>query len=168
MKIIKIIAIFLFTSAVSAETTLPETTETTQSQVIATTQEVPPVTTDNVASNPINNPQHAVLTQRVQERWTALIKHDFDAAYEFNSPTYREAFSSKAFKRNFATGKITWQRIEVVNIDLKDNDTATVTIKLHSIIHHLESGRDIPVASNSNESWIKVNDQWWYVNTTYN
>lgn len=107
--------------------------------------------------------QRLALEQRVLAKWDALIRKDFATAYQFTSPNYRELFSLLAFKRNFSVGKVEWQKVEVEGINFNNNDTATVNIKIYIIFHQTETGRDLPMSSNSKESWIKVNEQWWYV-----
>lgn len=107
--------------------------------------------------------RRTVLEQRVTAKWDALIHRNFAAAYEFASPAYREAFSLDAFKRNFGSGRVSWQRIEVVSVDFKDNDSATVGITIHIVYHDPQSQQPLDMATNVQESWVRSDGQWWYV-----
>jgi len=106
--------------------------------------------------------RRAVLEQRVNARWEALIRRDFAAAYAFTSPAYREAFSLDAFKRNFGSGRVAWQLIEVVSVDFEGDDAATVGIKIHIVYHDPQTQKPIDMATHDQESWVYADGQWWY------
>lgn len=102
------------------------------------------------------------LKQRVMAKWDALIRKDFAAAYSFTSPGYRELFSLSAFKGRFGN-KVSWQRIEVVNVDWKSDDAATVSIKIHFAYYPPQAERALDMTTHVKESWVRVDGQWWYL-----
>ena len=115
------------------------------------------VTTDE------NADQRAALEQRVTAKWEALIRRDFASAYEFTSPAYRKAFSLDTFRRKFGSGRVIWQRVEVVSIDFKGNDAATVGIKIHIVYHDPQTQKPLDMATHDQESWVYADGQWWYL-----
>jgi len=105
--------------------------------------------------------QQAALKQRVVARWDALIQKDFAAAYSYNSPAYRRLYSIDAFKRNFGN-KVVWRRIDVVGVNFQGDDAATVGINLFVVYHDAQSG-SLDMATYIQESWVRVDGQWWYL-----
>lgn len=103
------------------------------------------------------------LEQRVTAKWDALIRHDFDAAYSFTSPAYRQQFSLDVFKRQFATGRVVWKRIEVVDIEFKGNDAAKVGINIHLVYYPAQAEKAIEMSPYVQEPWVWVDGQWWYL-----
>lgn len=107
--------------------------------------------------------RRATLEQRVTARWDALIRKDFATAYSFNTPAYRSLFSLDAFRRNFAVGKVVWRRIEVLDVDFKDDDAAKVGINIHFVYYQAPAGKDIEMTTYAQEPWVQVDGQWWYL-----
>lgn len=106
--------------------------------------------------------RRAVLTQRVAAKWDALIRKDFSTAYSFTSPGYRKLFSLDTFKSSFGH-KVTWRRVEVVDVDFKGDDAATVGINIHVVYYPPQAERAIDMQSYVHESWVLVDGQWWYL-----
>ncbi|MCB1781959.1 MAG: hypothetical protein KDJ34_18105 [Candidatus Competibacteraceae bacterium] len=104
----------------------------------------------------------AVLKQRVMARWDALIRRDFEAAYSFTSPSYRALFPLNVFKSKFGN-KVAWRRVEVVTIEPKGEDAATVGIDLHVGYHQPQSEQTLEMKTYIKEPWVRVDGQWWYV-----
>lgn len=107
--------------------------------------------------------RRAALEQRVTAKWDALIHKDFATAYSFTTPAYRKLYSLDAFRRNFAVGKVVWRRIEVVDVDFKGDDAAMVGINIHFVYHQAPAGDDIEMKTYTQESWVEVDGQWWYL-----
>ena len=103
------------------------------------------------------------LEQRVTAKWDALIRHDFDAAYSFTSPAYRQQFSLDVFKRQFTTGIVVWRRIEVVDIEFKGDDAAKVGINIYFVYYLPQAEKTIDMSNYVQESWVRSDGQWWYL-----
>ena len=111
------------------------------------------------ATEAVQTPR-AVLEQRVTAKWDALIRRDFEAAYSFTSPSYRKLYSLNSFRSNFGN-KAGWRRIEVVNVDFKGDDAATVGFNLHFVYHPLQAEKPLDMQTYVQESWVRVDGQWW-------
>ena len=134
------------------------------SVVAYTASELQPATQPAPAPAPMDEArraQWAVLQQRVDARWDALIKKDFATAYTYTSPAYRKLYSEDAFKRNFG-GSVAWRRIEVVGVDFQGDDAATVGINLFIVYHDAQSG-PLEMTTYVREPWVRVEGQWWYL-----
>lgn len=105
--------------------------------------------------------QRALLEQRVTAKWDALIRKDFATAYSFTSPSYRKLFSLDAFRSSFGN-KVAWRRVEVVDVEFKGGDAATVGINIHFVYHQPQAG-PLDMQTYVQEPWVFVDGQWWYL-----
>lgn len=131
-----------------------------------------PTVEGSVTANPVSpvppvtdaaQTQQALLEQRVMARWDALIRRDFEAAYSFNSPSYRQLYPLNAFKSRFGNGAA-WRRVEVVKVELKGEDAAMVGINLYFGYHHSSAEKpEMEIKTYVQEPWVSVDGQWWYV-----
>jgi hypothetical protein len=105
------------------------------------------------------------LETRVRERWLALEKRDFNAAWEYTTPNYRISFPKSLYSRNFSYA-VNWELtgIEVVNYDAVAA-VASVAVRVMS-----EPTKQTSVASRAvgavpvifHEQWLKTDGEWWY------
>lgn len=102
------------------------------------------------------------LQKRVTAWWSALIRQDFETAYSLTSPGYRNVFSLEAFKGRFDR-KSGWRGYEVVGIDFKSEDAAVVGINMHFLYHPPQTEKALDMKTYIQESWVLVDDQWWYL-----
>lgn len=152
------LGVMLLVYPAMADTVAPTTGEAAQT---APATEAVPVAPAAPATEAVQA-RRAVLTQRVAAKWDALIHKDFLTAYSFTSPGYRKLFSLDAFKSSFGN-KVTWRRVEVVDVDFKDNDAAVVGINLHFVYHSSQVERVFDLQTYVQEPWVLVDGQWWYV-----
>ncbi|KAB2930667.1 MAG: hypothetical protein F9K25_08995 [Candidatus Contendobacter sp.] len=106
--------------------------------------------------------QRALLEQRVTAKWDALIRKDFATAYSFTSPSYRKLFSLDAFRSSFGN-KVGWRRVEVVDVEFKGGDAATVGINIHFVYHQPQAEKPLDMQTYVQEPWVFVDGQWWYL-----
>jgi hypothetical protein len=106
--------------------------------------------------------QREVLEKRVADKWDALIRKDFATAYSFTSPGYRKLYSLETFRSGFGN-KVVWRRVEVVDVDFKGNDAATVGINIHFVYHPPQAERAHDLQTYFQEPWVLVDGQWWYL-----
>lgn len=104
----------------------------------------------------------AELEKRVAAKWGALIRGDFEAAYAFASPEYRRLYSLDSFKSKFG-GKVRWQRIEIVKVDFKGDDAATVSFNLYFVYHPPQAEESLDMRTYNQESWVRSGGQWWFL-----
>lgn len=102
----------------------------------------------------------SLLEKRVIAKWDALIRKDFAAAYSFTSPEYRKLYSEKAFRANFGD-KVNWQRVEIVGVDFKEDNAATVGVNIYFTYYDGISQKILDMRNYVQESWVCVDGQWW-------
>jgi len=100
------------------------------------------------------SPEEAVKA-RAQERWDALVKGDFGAAYRFMSPGSREVVSEKDYVAALRKGFWKTAQVEKVVCPTKDACEATVAIE-----YEFQGRR---TKTPLGESWVREGSTWWYV-----
>ncbi len=128
-----------------------------------------PAKSDPVAepakSDPVAEPaemQRIELERRVSGKWDALIRKDFEVAYAFTSPAYRNLYSLNRFKSKFG-GKVGWRRIEIADVAFNGDNAATVSLYLHFVYHPPQVEKSFNMRTSIQESWVRLDGQWWYV-----
>jgi hypothetical protein len=100
------------------------------------------------------------LLTRAEARWTALIAGDFDKAYEFETPAYRELYNTQQYRSQFGAG-LRWQRAKVVKMEPKSPEVVTVTLEIDYSFHVSGQGM-MNNKSLVTETWLWVEGQWWH------
>ena len=103
------------------------------------------------------------VRERVQARWDAIIRMDYDTVYTFATPAYRATYDLDHW-RNQYYGQIIKESIELKSITIPegDPDTAYVRLNLTFSASSVPSGRHQGEAL-VNETWVRRDGQWWFV-----
>ena len=97
----------------------------------------------------------ALVTQRINARWAALIKGDLDQAYTFMSAGSQEAIPLKAYKGKIKPGM--WRAVKIDGIDCEvEICRARMTLTYD---HERMKGIQTPFQ----ETWILEEGNAWYV-----
>ena len=99
--------------------------------------------------------RRSAITERVNARWTALIKGDLDAAYLFLSPASRQVVSLAEFKTKSKGRAFREARVDGVDCEA---DVCKVQLSV-TYDHRLMKGITTPLS----ESWVVDQGQAWYV-----
>ena len=109
----------------------------------------------NASREMLPEARRAIVMDRVNARWAALIKGDFDAAYNFLSPASRQVASLAEFKsRSRGSG------FRAVKVDSVECEPEVCKVRLLlTYDHRLMKGITTPLS----ESWVLDQGQFWYV-----
>jgi len=130
------------------------------------TTEPSPLGQDAVIAAPALSPEEMQsLRTRATARWDALIKRDFNEAYAFASPAYREIFTPQQFAGSFGRA-LDWRHVEILDVQPTGPETALVFIRVFfkTIVDWADDPFDASAVTE--ESWVKSTDQWWYLPKT--
>jgi len=100
--------------------------------------------------------KEAVVAERAQERWNALIRNDYLAAYEYLSPTARELLPYDEY-RTRARGELRYTAAKVDRVTCEAEACKVRMIVTYD--HRLMKGIVTPV----DESWVLDKGQFWYL-----
>lgn len=106
-----------------------------------------------------------LLEQRVQGRWDALIQRDFERAYEFLTPAYRNAYDLGYYKRQFGD-RVGWLSAEVKSIQQEGQVAQViVSVRYKTLLPFAAANGQNVVESATflSEKWIKEGEVWFYI-----
>lgn len=105
------------------------------------------------------------LETRAEERWRARIAHDWDKAWEYESPAFREVFPKHLYVKKFSyTAKWELTGLEVIEYD-PEAAVASVAVRVMSRPAKQTSAAARAIGAMSrelHEKWILVDGEWWY------
>lgn len=129
--------------------------ETDQSGRQAVQQPAPP------ASSGVSEADEAQLKERVLARWQALIKGDFDVAYQFETPAYRAIYTPSQFRYQFGNQTL-WRMANVMDIHYDDPIVARVQVEVAYRYVEPARGRGMQDMTHQvSETWLHKEGQWW-------
>lgn len=120
--------------------------------------------TPEPAQDGTNN--HGTIEQRAAERWALIADKNWYAAYEYLSPGTRAALSAKAYAQNMSAATINWLRGEVKDASAcEDATVCDVTVQVYYRVTGGVTGVRKPIELNRpiSESWIQIDDAWYFV-----
>lgn len=98
-----------------------------------------------------------IVSDRAQQRWTALLAGQWDRAYALMAPSYRAVVAPNRFGSQF-TGGVAWRSAEVVSASC-EAERCTVRIKI--VFHAPPMAAGETGTTHFNETWVLEDGQWW-------
>ena len=104
------------------------------------------------------SPEEAV-TQRVNERWKALVSGDFSRSYAYTSPSFRSLISQDVYRGRIGSA-VSWVAGEVASVQCPDAIKCVAKVRID--YKPLIRGRAGDTFSTySDETWVLEGGQWW-------
>jgi hypothetical protein len=108
-----------------------------------------------VAKDSPEDVKKAAVTQRVQERWKAIIASDAEKSYSYFSPGSKASTSLDQYKKK---ARLTGFREAQVENVVCEPELCKVTMRT-TLDHRLMKGIPLPVT----ETWVLEKGEYWYV-----
>jgi hypothetical protein len=107
-------------------------------------------------------PELAVRTLATQ-RWQALLAQDFNKAYTFVAPSYRQLNTVDAYQKKRQGVPVKWIAAKVLRVECVEQK-CDVRIELESkpLVPFAFNGT---ITSGIDETWVLENGQWWMLET---
>jgi hypothetical protein len=107
------------------------------------------------------------LEESVNSRWQAIVNNDLETAYEYFSPGYKEVESLDGYKYRLATAKINmqWTAGKFLKADCENENVCNVSVEIvyNYSFPKRTMGKMEGIKTTSKESWLKVEDQWFFI-----
>jgi hypothetical protein len=100
-------------------------------------------------------PPEEVVVKRAQERWDALVKGDFKAAYAYLSPGSRAVMDQASYESSIRRGFWKAAKVEKAVCETRQKCDAHVTIEYEF--------RGARTKTPLSETWIQEGSNWWLV-----
>lgn len=97
----------------------------------------------------------AIVKERAQARWDALVKGDMNAAYGYMSPGSRSVITAPDYAKSIKTGF--WRSAVVEKVECGSAQSCEVT----ATIEYEFQGRRTKTPLR--ETWIREGSEWWYL-----
>ena len=102
------------------------------------------------------------LEERVEARWQHIIDRDFDAAWPFYSPGFRETSPRAAFVDDMQRRPVSYRNAVFERAEC-DGDRCLVSVRVtYQVVGGPSSVRDMRVPSTVEERWIRLDGDWWF------
>ncbi|MDD2545119.1 MAG: hypothetical protein PHI55_02405 [Burkholderiaceae bacterium] len=99
------------------------------------------------------------VRDRAQARWKLLLTEDFDKAYAYLTPAYRNVNTASAYRGRFGNGA-KWMGADVKSVECPTEDRCLAVISLQSLV--VARGFSGPITTTPTETWLKEDGQWYY------
>ena len=108
------------------------------------------------------SPELQPLDERVLARWNHMIGRDFQAAWEFHTPGFRQTSPQQAFANEMAQRPVRWTSVEWRGAECGE-DVCEVTVRVGFRAVGAPSGlSSVEVTRDIRETWLWIDGQWWY------
>lgn len=106
--------------------------------------------------------QRPILKQRAETRWNALIKGEYEVAYEYLTPAQRSVVSLQQYKRTTG-GAVQWRVAQVDDIRYDSPTVAAVSVAVtYRFMAPGNGGKEIESVRQMQEKWLYKDGGWWY------
>lgn len=104
-----------------------------------------------------------LVRELATQRWQALLSKDFDKAYAFSVPSYRQIRTAEYYRGKRQATPVKWLAAEVLRVECQEAKCA-VRIKLESkpLVPFQFDGT---LSTGLDETWVLENGQWWIFET---
>ena len=109
-------------------------------------------------------PAAEVVQERAQARWEAMVARDFQTAWEYYTPGYREQMTAAAFEGEMARRPVKWTAAEVFEVDCAgDEPRCEVRVRVEYQVQAAVPGvGTLRSKSGVTEIWLQIDGKWWY------
>ena len=100
-----------------------------------------------------------VVTERVEQRWAALIKGDFDKAWDYTQPGFKAVVQKADYRKRFgAAGQ--WKGVQVHEVKC-EAERCSARLRLTTAVL-LPQYKGMEINGFIDETWVREDGQWWY------
>ena len=105
--------------------------------------------------------QDRLLADRVEARWKAMVEKNFESAYGYTLPSYRQANTLEQFAK-VPSRSVVWRKAQVRSIRYDDPQIARVKIALESeLVTPWSVGQPEKRVTGLEETWLNRDGIWW-------
>lgn len=109
------------------------------------------------------SPQGVSVEERAQARWELMVERDFNAAWEYYTPGFREVTERADFRAEMSRRPIRWLAASVRDADCEaEQCRVRVDVTYQAIAAPAGQSRN-RITRLVDETWVRLDDQWWFV-----
>jgi uncharacterized protein YchJ len=119
----------------------------------------------SACSAPVKKDDGALVEARATERWNYLIAHQAEKAYDYLSPGYRQTITREKYASQKNDVAVRWKGAHVTGRNC-EAEACTVTVMIDALVPMPGLSQEHPTALPTEERWIKVSGNWYYLPDT--
>ncbi len=109
-----------------------------------------------INENGLQKDEEKTVGSLAMARWQAKINGEFDKAYDYFSPAYRQATPKSNFLRRMYRGKVAWRGTELKSVKC-DGAVCDVSMTLE-----YDAKGMIGIKTHIEEVWVHQEGHWWF------
>ena len=106
---------------------------------------------------------HAAIAQRVEARWAAINAGDFEGAWSYSTPSFREVFPKHLYRMNFSQTVL--NRLTAVEVNSYDARAAVASVAVRVMSESTKQTAQAsgmgPTPDTVKEQWFLIDGEWW-------
>jgi hypothetical protein len=109
-------------------------------------------------------PPEEVVAERAQARWDALVADEFEQAWDYYTPGFREQLPASDFALDMRRRPVDWVGAEVRSVECADDEpvcTVRVRVEYRAPLQ-VPGAAGVRSESGVTESWLQLDGDWWY------
>ena len=108
--------------------------------------------------------EEQTLEEKAVARWEHLIKGEFDQAYEFLTPGYRQSENLESYGLRMGASQVKWQEATFDKKECEDENLCVVQVNIQYLyVMPVAGGKEMVQTTTVRENWIKKEDGWYYL-----
>jgi hypothetical protein len=102
------------------------------------------------------------IEDRILARWQHMIDRDFDSAWEFYTPGFRQLNPRETFSVEMSARPVRWHAAELLDVECEqDRCIASLRVTVQptagpATLRHLH------IPSETEETWLLLDGVWWF------
>lgn len=100
---------------------------------------------------------------RAQERWDHLAAEEYNEAWGYFSPSYREMVDSETYARDMRSLPMKWVSAEVVDFSCAAESCDVTVEATYELVRGPSQLRGMEMTRTMEENWVLSEGAWWYV-----
>lgn len=101
-----------------------------------------------------------IVKGRAEARWVALCGRDFESAYQFESPAYRQVVTFDRFRSRFGESAV-WRGAEATSVELDEQGESADVVLTLDYTSALPTGETYEGRRGITEKWVHSEGEWW-------
>ena len=103
------------------------------------------------------------LDNRVLDYWNYKISQNYEAAYEFLSPGWKNNEDQEAYAQRMKSSRVNWKTVKILNKKCSETYICNVTVVIEYEYMFKEAmGNKILMPSTLKENWLMQDNSWYH------
>jgi hypothetical protein len=116
------------------------------------------------ATTPVKESAEQSLAKRAETRWGALISSDWESAYGYFTPGYREVNDYETFRLGMVNRKVSWTGARSTGVQCESAEKCSVQMDIdYSLIGGMPGVPEMASTRSQAETWLKLAGEWYFL-----